>query len=59
MQRGELAHRLTLVALEAQRRELYALRDAGAINDETLREIESRLDNAELVALEDASMRPQ
>jgi hypothetical protein len=46
----ELTRRLTLVAMEAQRRELYALRDAGAINDETVREIESRLDNAELLA---------
>ena len=49
-QESELNRRLTLVAMEAQRRELYALRDAGSINDETLREIESRLDNAELVA---------
>ena len=35
-------------ALEAERRELYALRDAGTINDETLREIEARIDHAEL-----------
>lgn len=39
---------LMLRALDAERRELYALRDAGTINDETLREIESRLDDAEL-----------
>jgi Na+/H+ antiporter len=42
--------RLLLLGLEAERRELYALRDAGTINDETLREIETRLDSAELYA---------
>lgn len=57
--RSALTHRLTLVAMEAQRRELYAMRDAGAINDETLREIESRLDNAELVADDSQPMRPR
>lgn len=56
-QRSELTRRLMLVAMEAQRRELYTLRDAGSINDETLRDIESRLDNAELVADEAAPMR--
>lgn len=42
--------RLLLLGLEAERRELYALRDAGTINDETLREIETRLDSAEMHA---------
>ena len=40
--------RLVLLGLEAERRELYALLDAGTINDETLREIETRLDSAEM-----------
>ncbi|HVF62706.1 MAG TPA: Na+/H+ antiporter [Casimicrobiaceae bacterium] len=43
--------RLSMLALEAQRRELYALLDAGTISDGTLRDIEARLDNAELSAL--------
>jgi monovalent cation/hydrogen antiporter len=42
--------RLLVLGLEAERRELYALRDAGTINDETLREIETRLDSAEMHA---------
>jgi CPA1 family monovalent cation:H+ antiporter len=42
--------RLTLLGLAAERDELYALRDAGTINDETLREIEARLDAAEMYA---------
>ena len=42
--------RLLLVALEAERRELYALRDAGTINDDTLRAIETRLDSIEMTA---------
>ena len=42
--------RLMLLGLEAERRELYALRDAGTINDETLREIETRLDSVEIYA---------
>ena len=42
--------RLILLGLEAERRELYALLDAGTINDETLREIEMRLDSVEIYA---------
>ena len=42
--------RLLLLGLDAERRELYALRDAGTINDETLREIETRLDSVEIIA---------
>lgn len=42
--------RLLVVGLESERRELYAMRDSGTINDESLREIEARLDNAELLA---------
>lgn len=42
--------RLILLGLDAEREELYALRDAGTINDETLREIETRLDSAEMYA---------
>lgn len=37
-------HRLALVALAAERDELYALLDAGTINDETLRALEARID---------------
>lgn len=40
--------RLVLHGIEAEREKLYALRDAGTINDETLREIEERLDSAEI-----------
>ena len=43
-----LERRLSLLALEAERDALYALRDAGTINDQTLREIEARLDAADL-----------
>lgn len=42
-------HRLALLAIAAERRELYALRDAGTINDVTLREIESRIDHEEML----------
>ena len=42
--------RLLAAAIAAERDELYALRDAGTINDETLREIEARLDSAEMYA---------
>lgn len=40
--------RLALAAIEAERAELYALRDAGEINENTVRAIEARIDNAEL-----------
>ena len=40
--------RLVLLGVEAERRELYLLLDAGTINDDTLREIETRLDSAEM-----------
>jgi CPA1 family monovalent cation:H+ antiporter len=43
-----LERRLSLLALEAVREALYALRDAGTINDQTLREIEARLDAADM-----------
>ena len=42
--------KLVLLALQAERTALYALRDAGTINDETLREIETRLDGIEITA---------
>ena len=47
----EIERKLTLLALDAERKELYALRDAGTINDQTLREIETRLDGIEMAAL--------
>ncbi len=50
-QTQDIERRLTLLALDAERRELYALRDAGTINDQTLREIETRLDGIEMAAL--------
>lgn len=50
-----IERKLTLAALNAERDELYALRDAGTINDETLRDIEARLDSAEMYM--DAAMR--
>lgn len=43
--------RLTLLAIEAERRELYALRDAGTINDDTLRDLEAQLDGVELASI--------
>jgi len=42
---------LMLVALAAERNELYTLRDRRTINDATLREIETRLDGIEMAAL--------
>jgi monovalent cation/hydrogen antiporter len=39
--------RLALSVLEAERNELFALRDTGVINEETLRAIQSDLDHAE------------
>jgi Na+/H+ antiporter len=51
VQKQDLERRLMLLALDAERRQLYALRDAGTINDETLREIETRLDGVEMAAL--------
>jgi len=42
---------LMLVALAAERNELYTLRDRRTINDATLREIETRLDRIEMAAL--------
>ena len=41
-----------LVALEAERAELVAMRNAGTINDETMRALEAEIDDAE------ASLRP-
>ena len=43
--------KLVLLALDAERKTLYALRDAGTINDETLRDIETRLDGIEITAV--------
>jgi hypothetical protein len=45
VQTGE--RRLTLAALEAERVELFSLRDTDVINEETLRTIQSDLDHAE------------
>ena len=45
-----LRKRLALVAIDAERRELTSMLDAGLINDETMRAIESRIDHAELLA---------
>jgi len=45
-----LRKRLSLVAIDAERRELTAMLDAGLINDETMRAIESRIDHAEMLA---------
>jgi hypothetical protein len=39
--------RLALAALEAERTELFSLRDSDVINEETLRTIQSDLDHAE------------
>jgi CPA1 family monovalent cation:H+ antiporter len=47
--RLEANRRIALVALEAEREELYRLRDTGVINDETVRAIESRIDHTELL----------
>ena len=47
----ETERKLVLLALEAERKALYALRDAGTINDETLRDIETRLDGIEITAV--------
>ena len=45
-----LRRRLSRVAIDAERRELTAMLDAGLINDETMREIEARIDHAELMS---------
>ncbi len=45
-----LHRRLAAVAIAAERRELVAMLDAGLINDETRRAIETRIDHAEFVA---------
>jgi CPA1 family monovalent cation:H+ antiporter len=46
----DAAHRrLTLVALDAERAELSALREQGEINDATARALEPRIDHAELI----------
>jgi len=47
---AEARRRLTLVAIAAERAELYTLRDAGVIGEETVRAIEARIDHAELYA---------
>ena len=43
--------RLALAALEAERLELFSLRDTDVINDETLRTIQEDLDHAESLAV--------
>lgn len=42
--------RLVAIALDAERRELASMLEAGLINDETRRAIEARIDHAELFA---------
>ena len=42
--------RLVTIALDAERRELASMLDAGLINDETRRAIEARIDHAEMLA---------
>lgn len=49
-----MRQRLALVAIAAERRELASLRDMEIINDETVREIEMRIDHAELLAAGDS-----
>jgi CPA1 family monovalent cation:H+ antiporter len=51
-QRDDTRRRLALVAIAAERAELYALRDAGEINDHAVRAIEARIDHAELYVTE-------
>lgn len=46
--------RLALAALEAERAELFSLRDTDVINEETLRTIQADLDHAESLAAPDA-----
>jgi len=46
--------RLALAALEAERAELFSLRDTAVINEETLRTIQADLDHAESLAAPDA-----
>ena len=45
--------RLARLAIDAERRELTAMLDAGIINDETMRLIETRIDHAEMLAADD------
>jgi Na+/H+ antiporter len=47
-ERDEARRRLALLAIAAERAELYALRDGGDINDHAVRAIEARIDHAEL-----------
>ena len=44
---AESERKLMIAALRAERAELLEMRDAGVINDETMREIESEIDDAE------------
>jgi len=50
---ADAERRLMMTALRAERAELLEMRDAGVINDETMREIESEIDDA------DASLGPR
>jgi CPA1 family monovalent cation:H+ antiporter len=45
-----LRRRLSRIAIDAERRELMSMLDAGLINDETMRAIEARIDHAEMLA---------
>jgi CPA1 family monovalent cation:H+ antiporter len=47
---AEKHKRLVMLALEAERKELLALRDRDVINDETARALEPRIDHLELYA---------
>ena len=49
-----MRRRLLLRGLDAEREALYALRDAGTINDDVVRDIEARLDTLELLATDSA-----
>jgi CPA1 family monovalent cation:H+ antiporter len=53
-ERLALRRRLALVAIAAERAELYAMRDAGVINEDAVRSIEARIDHAELYVTEAA-----
>lgn len=46
---AETEKRLRLAALDAQRKELFALRDSEVINEQTLRAIEAEIDHAEML----------
>ncbi|HET9340117.1 MAG TPA: Na+/H+ antiporter [Casimicrobiaceae bacterium] len=50
--------RLLAIALDAERRELSSMLDAGLINDETHRAIEARIDHAEMLASEAPRAQP-